>query len=133
MLKNKKLYKYSQVPFNDLLGETLISAEYDKVNEEIIFVTNNGRKLKLYHSQDCCETVYVESIVGNLHDIVGSPITLAEEVTSETPTDFTEKLYESHTCTFYKLATVKGYVDIRWIGTSNGYYSESVEFEECSF
>lgn len=130
---------------SELIGKTLISVE-NKGNYEIIFKTSDGEEYKLYHCQDCCESVMVEDIVGDLLDLVGSPILKAEEVSNDdfekafnasfTKTDEgysktnKEGNYEPESCTwtFYKLATIKGYVDIRWFGESNGYYSESVDF-----
>lgn len=115
-------------PFSELVGKTLVSVE-NRGNEEIVFTTTEGAVYKLYHSQDCCESVTVEDIVGNLDDLVGPPILMADEVTSSDvqPGQDTEWV-DSFTWTFYKLATVKGYVDIRWYGESNGYYSEAVDF-----
>ena len=107
-----------------LKGKTLASL----VNEgdELVFKTTDGETYRMYHEQDCCEHVRIEDIVGDLQDLVGSEILIAEEVDGESPADF--EAYESYTWTFYKFATRKGYVDLRWLGESNGYYSEGVSF-----
>jgi hypothetical protein len=117
------------IQFKDLVGKVLSDVRNNN-NEEIIFVTEDGESYKLYHSQDCCESVTVEDIAGDLKDLVGSPITKAEESESrENPPGVDMGAYqESFTWTFYQLATVNGYVTIRWYGSSNGWYSESVSF-----
>lgn len=113
--------------FADILGLTLTSAVYDKDQEEVRFTTVEGDRFVLWHDQDCCESVRVEDISGDLSDLVGSPILLAEEVSSDGG-DPAPEYPDSWTWTFYKLATIKGSVTIRWLGESNGYYSERVDF-----
>ncbi len=110
----------------DLIGKTLV--RITDSNEEIIFECKGGKKYKLYHSQNCCENVYVDDICGDLPDLLGSPITVAEECSGEIPPD--PGYYESITWTFYKIDTIHAGVTIRWCGQSNGYYSESVDFDE---
>lgn len=121
---------------NELLGKVL--TEVKNTGNEIIFITDDNKQYKMYHCQDCCESVSIDDICGDLQDLIGSPILLAEEVSNEDfENDFIKSINEgggympeSYTWTFYKLATIKGYVDIRWYGESNGYYSESVDFVE---
>ena len=120
--------------FDDLIGKTLTKVK-NIDNEEIVFTVDDGTVYKLYHGQDCCETVMVDDINGDLQDLVGSPILRAEEATSDENLEGVsspEWQDDSFTWTFYKMATIKGSVDIRWYGTSNGYYSESVDFCEVS-
>lgn len=114
------------VNFAVLKGKIITNIE--RSAKEIFFTTACGRGYKMYHDQDCCESVYIESIVGDLKDLLGSEILLAEESIK----DASGGEDESATYTFYKLATAKGYVDIRWLGESNGYYSERVDFMQIS-
>lgn len=105
----------------ELLGKTLVNIEVSE--DEIIFTTSENERYKMYHEQDCCESVSVEDIVGDIKDLIGSPLLVAEE----TNDGGSDEYGDSFAWTFYKFATSKGYVDIRWYGTSNGYYSESVD------
>jgi len=116
--------------FSSLLGKTLVKIEVNNDKDHITFTDSDGQKYVMYHDQDCCETVYIESIVGDVNDLLGMPLLLAEEAESDESLSDAVVEYrdDSETWTFYKLATVKGYVDIRWYGSSNGYYSESVTF-----
>jgi len=95
-------------------------------NLELTFELENGQTARFYHEQDCCESVSIEEIHGDLNDLVGQEITQAEFVYENANI---EDDYNTATWTFYKFATNRGSVTVRWYGTSNGYYSEFVDFE----
>jgi hypothetical protein len=114
---------------NEFIGKTFVEILGGKGDENIIFVENNGKRYEMYHSQDCCEQVYIEDICGDLDWLIGAPIISASEDTNSEDNQ-KDKYDDSFTWTFYNIATAKGHVTIRWYGTSNGYYSESVDLEK---
>lgn len=120
---------FDEIPFSTLISKTLTKIEVNDDKDVMTFRCDDGTVYNLYHFQDCCESVGIEDIIGNLDNLIGTPIVMAEEV-NDAEGDRKDEWDDSFTWTFYKLATVKGYVTIRWYGTSNGYYSESVSFEE---
>lgn len=112
-----------------LKSQTIVDIQgMSKGSEEIVFTLSDGRRIKMFHDQECCESVWLEDVVGDPADLVNSPILVAEA--SQSNEHSLEKGHESWTWTFYKLATIKGSVDLRWYGESNGYYSEDVNIRQ---
>lgn len=116
-----------------LIFEDIEILYVNDVATEIVF-KNNDFEFRFYHEYDCCESVYIESITGEIEDLINEPIHFIDE--SKSP--YFEDTYgllmggaNKDECiwTFYKFGTRKGYVDIRWIGGSNGYYSVEIHIE----
>ena len=124
-----------QSPFNTMARLTLTEikrGESEDGDDVLEFISACGRRFKMFHEDDCCEHVYIDDICGDMDDLIGTPILLAEESESDGNPKDNDDEYGSHTWTFYKLATINGAVTIRWYGVSNGYYSESVSFYEVT-
>lgn len=123
----------SEVKFQDLLGKTIEKIVGGEGDDQITFVMTEGPDYCMYHSQDCCENVRLQDVAGDLNDLIGSPVVQAEESSNSDDAEQcgSKATDESFTWTFYRIATAKGLVVLRWLGESNGYYSESVYFRQC--
>lgn len=109
----------------ELLGKILKSVYVN--HDSITFNFTNGESYRFEHRQDCCEHVCIESVNGDWYRLCGQPLLRAEERTSSEPFNGKPESAESFTWTFYTFATQLDTVDVRWLGLSNGYYSESVD------
>ncbi|MGF3998932.1 DUF7448 domain-containing protein, partial [Staphylococcus aureus] len=61
------------VIMSSLVGHTIVAIDTDDAKRNIWFTLEGGEILRMFHDQDCCESVYIESIVGNLTDLLGTP------------------------------------------------------------
>jgi hypothetical protein len=116
-----------ETPFSILIGKTITKIQGLKEgSEKVTFTCSDGERFYMSHSQDCCEHVRLIDIEGDIDDLLGVPIVQAEVSTnSDNPPE--ERMDTCFTWTFYKLAG-RGHVTLRWLGESNGYYSEEVDF-----
>jgi hypothetical protein len=92
-------------------------------SDEVFIETESGITFKFHHYQDCCEQVQLEDFEMD-SDLVGALVVSAEEVIGEA-----SESDEHGTWTFYKIETNRGGLFMRWLGESNGYYSESVDLD----
>lgn len=118
---------YNETKIDVLVGKTI--EKIDSSNENILFVCKD-EAFEMYHMQDCCESVRVHNIDGDLQSLIGKEVVKAScEVSDSWPNDVLMPKYtDSFTWTTFTIETVTSKVTVRWLGESNGYYSESVYF-----
>jgi hypothetical protein len=110
-------------------NQLIVSIEGLTKGSEFIKIGLLDGILELMHKQDCCESVVVEDFEGDVEDLLGHRLISAEEVINgqeegQVGEEFGYR--ESTTWTFYKFRTTGGDLWVRWLGESNGYYSERV-------
>jgi hypothetical protein len=110
------------VKFETLKGKVFNSVE--RFGDECIKFRSADYEYSQYHIDDCCESVSIADICGDLSDLEGVEILEAYQDDNYQGEDTRD---ESFTWSFYVVRTTKGTVTIRWYGCSNGYYSETVD------
>jgi len=113
-----------------MIGETIKYIDVDEYDHQIRVETESGRVFLIYHKQDCCESVRLVDINGNIKNLKGKVI---EDFTHMSKQFSDELGHGSKTITLITFFVDDSTVTTRWIGESNGYYSEEISVEEiCS-
>lgn len=110
-----------------LIGKTV--THIDIAEDEMQITCDDGSKYLFYHEQDCCERVSIVGVDGDPLELVGYELLVVDEAKGDDEPDSTI-CDDSWTATKFTFKTTKDTVVVRWIGQSNGYYSESVDFIE---
>ncbi len=121
-----ELLERKQVEFSVLVGEVLDAVDIDREKDQILLTTQSGRQFLVYHKQKCCETVEIFGQDGSFDKLIGKPLIEARDFAVDT----SEEAADSQTTTTLVFRVDGETVISRWVGDSNGYYSESVDIEE---
>jgi hypothetical protein len=107
--------------YDMLIGKVVSRIERLVQSDEVHFYLDSGEVLRMWHYQACCEEVVLESVDTELSEVEGT-IKRFEETTLEVSSD-----EQWTSATFYNITIGSTMFNMRWYGSSNGYYSESVD------
>jgi len=66
-----------------LVGEKIVAVTGQVQDSEFKIETEDGLLFTFYHEQDCCESVYLEDVIGDVDDLIGGYVLLAEESSND--------------------------------------------------
>jgi hypothetical protein len=102
-----------------IIGKIIEKIDANESNDVMKFVFQDNSSIEFYHDQDCCEDVHIEDVCGDLDDLLNTPLLVAESSTKDED--------NGDTWTFYIFSTIKGTINVRWLGYDS-YYSLDVEW-----
>ena len=116
--------------WHDLIGQTIteISAP---IGDAFIQIRTTQGGIRALHQTDCCESIDLMRVDGDVDTLIGGVVTVAEDDTGCVPPDWAGKDYEGESVTWTKLTLGTSTASVHfWVrGASNGFYSETLEFE----
>jgi len=116
-----------QLKLRPLVGETITEIIGLKVDSDAVtFVTESGKRLAMHHHQNCCEHVRVVGASRGWENRLGRVLSVSEKIND------TVEASESATESIFTIKTTKGTIKIEWLGESNGWYGEGVDFDQIS-
>lgn len=111
----------------ELIGKTVVGLKVDSDQSHLVFEHPDGSTTIYETYGDCCSETWFADITG-VSALLGQEVLTAEEV--ELPADIAQDARcRQEEDSFYgvKLTTAKGYIDIVYRNSSNGYYGGSIE------
>lgn len=126
---------------DQLVGKTIRAVDleggrYDGIQTVVIVCEDCA--FETAHSQDCCEYVRVYDMIGDPKSLIGQKVTNCYFIESDKwPDDIKqgtidEMFVDSFTWTTQIIQTESTEVKIRWLGESNGWYSEGIYFRRIA-
>lgn len=113
---------YFEEVFNNFKGQKILDIQgLAHGSEKVVIIFETGI-VTMHHIQDCCESVHLEDYQGDPEDLIGKVLVSAEETSEIDDVCMSLKKW-----TFYSIRTTGDDLWLRWFGSSNGYYSVSVD------
>ena len=110
---------WERVGISHLLGKMVESITLNDDKTELTIVCKGGYRYLMMHEQDCCESVWLDDLDGELSD--WQNVTVLEASESASLADSTEMQW-----TFYRLACNLHSLCLRWCGSTDSVYSMGV-------
>ncbi len=113
--------------FFELKGQKITEVRTENSQDEILAIKTESGGCFICHFQECCEDVRLVRIIGDVSNLIGNTITLAEEDSPSDPSWYTEGYDTSRRWTSFYVEAGGARVEFWILGESNGYYGTEVE------